>query len=282
MSKVYKIRGYDMNIYCKVSSFTKYSGEIAYTLSFGGKNEFCLISKINSNSPKFCYIDRVEKNSSCVIDGTLEEKGGTEILVKLAIWTIHTLFPDVTIFTFNDNSHIYCQEGSKLYKLSLSYDYILKHNQTWYQNKFGAKLPHIVRHEGEKPIDELFTESLQILDHPLEPFDNIKITCKSFIENQNIYNSSSSPRDFINNLRIKYGKEYCFKVGEWLTSYMMYLGINLYDEFWFIDTESIIKPPKYNIQEIGNIIKGGNKTQKRRRIVKIKNFGLCSYKHSRY
>ena len=301
MAKVYKVKGYKMDIYCKVTTFTNYVGDNMYTISFGGKNEFgfseaktlqgisdpdtefCLVSYIHSHKPTNCYIDRVERNSACVIDGTLEEKGGTEILVELALWTIHTLFPYISIFSFKDNSHIYCQQGSKEYKLSLSYDYILKYNQTWYQNKFGAKLPDISFHKGQKSYDELFTESLKILDYPLIPFKDVGITNKTFVENENIYNTSLSPRDFINNLRVKYGKKYCFKVGEWLTQYMIQIGILLYDDSWFIDIESISEPYNFNIQETTNIIKGGNKTQKRRKtIVKNKNFRLYSYMHSIY
>lgn len=295
MATVYKIKGYDMDIYCKLTIFKNYTGDNIYTISFGGKNEFgfseaktlqgisepdtefCLISKIHSTKPNICYIVNIERNSACVINGTLEEKGGTEVFIKLALWTIHTLFPDVTTFTLTDDSHIYCQQGSKAYKLSLSYDYILKYNQTWYENKFGAKLPHVILCKGEKPIDESFNESLKVLDYPLQPFSDLRLTYKSFIENEDIYNTSSTPRDFINKLRIKYGNDYCFKVGEWLTQYMIRLDIKLYPDNWYINIESVIEPPKFNIQETKNIIRGGNKTKKRsRKTEKLMNFRLIA------
>lgn len=272
MITVYKVKGYSMDIYCKVSKFPQYGGGFKNTISFGGKNSFCLVSKISDDKPSVCYIDRVERNSACVIDGTLEEKGGTEILVKIALWTIKQLFPEVKRFTLQDDSNILCEKNGKIHKISLGFDYIIKYNQTWYQSKFNAKLPNVAIHLDDMPINDEFNNSLKILDQPLQKFDTIPLTNSLFISTKEIYNSSSTPRNYINNLRSVYGNNYCFMVSEWFSHYMGYLGIKLHQDLWYIDADSIEEPDKFTIQETKNTVRGGF----RRKTIKKRNFRLVA------
>lgn len=98
----------NLRVYCKINKLMRYgSNDISYTISFGSKRNFCFIAAIKSEIPNVCYIDRVEYNTACVIDGSLREKGGTVELVKLALWTIKQLFPQVTKFTLIDDLYIY-------------------------------------------------------------------------------------------------------------------------------------------------------------------------------
>jgi hypothetical protein len=103
--KAYDIKAYDIHIYCKLSEVFK-------------------------------------DNDQCVVDGSLQDfKNGTVKIVSTAIWFMKNHFKDVERFTLNDDSHIECERGKAIYKLRLAYDYILKCNQTWYENKFHAVLP---------------------------------------------------------------------------------------------------------------------------------------------
>lgn len=266
-------------IYCKISSFTAYGKtEPSYSISFGGKSDFCFTSSIDKRSPDICYIDRIEYNGCCVVDGTLNERGGTIALVKLALWTIIHLFPNVRKFTLKDNSYIYCEKGSKMTKLSLSYDSLLKYNKTWYQRHFDATLPTEILSE--------FVRSISILDEPLASFDYIVSKLNALQPFEAEYESapeqlgvsseqvpiySHTPRAFINALRRD--QNYCFKVGKWLEQYMNLINVRLFADNWFILRESVKEPPNYHIQETRNNIRGGGTRKK----VKQRNFSLIAH-----
>ena len=126
------------------------------------------------------------------------------------------------------------------FKLSLSYDYILKYNQTWYQNKFGAELPEYA--------DKDYINSLLVLDEPIMDYSLIIDLYPQFIEYEYEYRISKTPREFINTLRLKLQSEFYFKVGPWLNQYMKTLQIKLSSEFWYIATSSIAPIDNFSIK----------------------------------
>jgi hypothetical protein len=259
-----------LRVYCKITSTPGYNtSEKNHTISFGGKNFFCLVAMIKASMPTECYIDRVEYNSSCVVNGSLREKGSTAELVKLALWTIVSKFPQVTTLTLTDDSYIYCEEGSKLNKLSLSHDFILKYNKTWYQYHFNAELP----------TDQANTlkNTLKVLDQPLEPFEFVVQHIEALRPYRTEYESSPganvrlgqmpiythTPRAFMNTLR---DDNYCFTVGKWIEHYMKYIGIrDIFKNNWFIRRENVVAPPNYHIAETQNSIRGGYRGTRKRR-----------------
>jgi hypothetical protein len=257
-----------LRVYCKITSFTKYgASEPNYSISFGGKNTFCFTSSIEN--PEICYIDRVEYNAPCVVNGELKERGGTVELVKLALWTIMQKFPQIKKFTFKDNSYIYCEKGSKTAKMSLSYDSMLKYNKTWYQRHFGAEL------HRETTVD--FEKMLSIFDQPLADFDYIVTKLDALRPFKAAYESAPeqldvpddqmpcmahTPRAFINALR---GPNYCFDVGKWLEQYMTVINVGLFADNWFIRRENVMEPPNYQIVETQNSIRGGYRGTRKRR-----------------
>ena len=255
-----------ISLYYKLTQMT-INGKTTIILSFGSKNDFCLNAIIkNYEKPNECYIDRVQKNNACVAEGTLKESGGTKDLVKVALWTIKDMFPHITKFTFKDDSHIECIEGSKEYKLSLSYDYILKYNQTWYQRLFNAELSDIRPDpKQETPSKrEQFNSSLKILDEQLYPFDVINGLTSIPADTRSIYERSLSPRDFINNLRKEYKDDYCYKVAKWLSGYMRFLQVRLLEDDWYILRENVPEVPAYSRVEMKGTIRGGYKRNTRR------------------
>lgn len=232
-----------------------------YSLSFGGKHNFCVTAGISADTPTKCYVDRVEYNESCIKDGILEERGGIIKLVKAALWTIIQLIPSIEYITLKDDSHIYCEKGSKLYKLNLAYDYILKYNKTWYEKHFNAIIYN-------KDNYNAYKKSLNMLDASLNNIEFIVDKIPYLEKYREIYNISLSPRDFINNLRKVYSKTYCFEVGAWLTSYMELLDIKYYWDMWCIYKNTIKKPDNFTINPT-NSIRGGNRTN-----IKYKNYRL--------
>jgi hypothetical protein len=238
----YDIKAYDIHIYCKLSEAFKDTSNYICTISFGSKhNQFCLTALYKQTNPKEIYIDRVQHNDQCVVDGSLQDfKNGTIKIVSTALWFMKNHFKEVERFTLNDDSHIECERGKAVYKLRLAYDYILKYNQTWYENKFNAVLPSI----GDDSLYDKYKKSLSILDAPLYPYSIVKDRFMSQ-DYEEIYNLSSSPRDFLDRLRKTLGTNYCFNVAKWLHNYMLFLQINLYQTEWCIMKDTITKPEGY-------------------------------------
>lgn len=251
--KKYRIKSFDKTFYCKVSNYNE-----NYTISFGGKHGYCFVVSIKKDSEQ-AYIDRVEYNEACVISGKLEENGGMYKLICGGLYFLKETFPNIKIITLKDDSHIYCKKGSKIYKMSLAFDYILKHNKTWYQMKFNATLP--------SDILLLFNESLINLDGPLQDYDYIVSLIPDIKEFKNIYLESKSPRDFIQNIREIYTDDYCFKVSKWLHHFLNNVNIKLFSDLWYIDTNNIVKPEIYIISKTTNEMRGGGTRKKNFSIV---------------
>jgi len=254
----YAVNGFGTSFYCKVSELDV-QGSVFYSFAFGGKDTFCFIAAMDPNKNYIPYIDRVEYNESCVKEGILEELGGTTHLVQCALWTMKYLFPHITKFKLIDDSYIYCNRGSKEIKMSLAYDLIFKRNQTWYEEKFKAHLPPHLMEEYKK--------TLNVLDQPLAPFQYVSNIISKLYKYKEEYETSTTPRLFIQAIRKKYGKKYCFEL-DWLVQYAEMLGINYYKSAWEIDDVSIVKPEGFELFTSTAPIKGGfvrHRTRKSRR-----------------
>ncbi len=271
----YDIRGNGLHLYCKIIEYGIDTDYYKCTMLFGtGMRKFCLTASYDKKNPYEIYIDRVEKHDVCILDGRLSNVGdGTAKLVKIALWTMKQLYPHVKQYTFKDTSQIHCDGEQSNDRMHMGYDYILKYNQTWYQKKFKAELDSEI-------YAEKFNKSLKALDEHIVPLDLVKDIFPEFIEQyKQEYESSNTPRDFINKLRKKHGKEYCNIVGRWLNGYMEYLRIIIYTDSWLIKENNITKPANFKAIKLSstdissklNRIYGGNKTRKQNRYSIINN-----------
>jgi hypothetical protein len=254
----YAVNGFGNSFYCKVTELDA-RGSVFYSFAFGGKDTFCFIAAMDPNKDYIPYIDRVEYNESCVKEGSLDEVGGTAQLVKCALWTMKTLFPHITKFKLLDDSYIYCKRGSKEAKMSLAYDMIFKRNHTWYEDKFKAYLPSTLMEE--------YKTSVLTIDKPLAPFQYVSNIIPKIHKYKEEYESSSTPREFIQAIRNKYGKKYCFEL-DWLVQYSEMLGIQYFKHAWEIDIMDVHKPDGYELFTSTAPIKGGflrHQTRKVRR-----------------
>lgn len=259
-TKYYSISANTKQYYCKESSYSSPDGTKSVTVSFGGKSVYCVVAAWKSTLPTTIYLDRVEFDKGCIKQGNLEHKQGTQDMVSTALWTIHTLLPTVKTITFTDDSHILCEEGSKLYKLSLALEYSLKYNQTWYQMKFNATLP--------TDLLENFQSSLLNLDKPLDEFSFMLERAPYLKPYEQLYSQSNSPRDFFSRLREQYGKDYCFQVCKWIRDYLeTKIGIQFYPKDWYIPVDTLRSPKEYSIQPTTNSMRGGTRRKKRRTVV---------------
>lgn len=108
----------------------------------------------------------------------------------------------------------------------------------------------------------IFTDSLKVLDQPLENFNFIADRYRGIVSYRDIYLAATTPREFIGSLR---GPNYCFEVGKWLEQYMALLGIYTYKDQWQILIADIYEPPNYTIRETTNNLRGGNYTRRQKR-----------------
>ena len=279
----YVIHAFNKKFYCKISTCRKYNSNIiSATLSFGVNNTYCVVIAIDDITKQFGYLAEVQYNKLCITDGTLERKIGTYQFVSVCLYTVTYLFPNIKILNLKDDSYFDCINNGKHYKTSLSHDYIIKYNQTYYEKNFNAKLP--------KDIYDIYRESLDILDSEIIPLDILKIKLKNIKNNKNnknnkkknisylekykdTYANAKTPREFINMLRNKYGEQYCFEVRLWLISYLELLGIDTYKDNWYIDPYNFKKPSDYTIYRTNNISRGGKN-------ITIKKQNKKKYKHT--
>lgn len=240
--KKYSLTGFDISTYCKITNLLE-KDHMSYTISFGDKTYYCIIMSITRENPTHVYIDRVESNETCA------KEGKTKDLLKIALWTIKIKFPFITKLTFKDDSHVECTKGIKTHKLNLSYDYILKYNKTWYETHFKAQLP--------EDLKKKYTESMLILDKPLQHFELMKNRLHEIEKYKYEYENAKSPRDFIQKLRDKYTNNYCHEVSRWLSRYMEGLKVNIFSTEWYINMSDIPEPPNYTIRETDENLRGG-------------------------
>ena len=72
-----------------------------------------------------------------------------------------------------------------------------------------------------------------------------------------------------------YKDQYCFKVGSWLTGYLLLFNINNFKDQWMIHTDLLTSSEDFAMKEITGTFGGGKKTRKNK-IQKRKNFSLVS------
>lgn len=235
----YSVKGNGKEFYCKLLTIS-YGEKSIYSLSVGGKKEFCVTIAIKSDD--IAYIDRVEYSDFCVKDGVLAIEGGMVIILSVSLWVVKQLFPTIKIFTLTDDSHILCIRKQKQYKLSLANDYIIKYGKTWYENKFNAILPD--------EITPLYKKSQEVLDLPIDPFEYQRDRAVFLTKYENTYRTAGTPREFITMLRSEYGDRYCIEVGLWLTRYMELLNVKIFKDSWMIPASSLSEPEGYELTKV--------------------------------
>jgi hypothetical protein len=275
----YKVSGYGLNLYCKITEYGIDTDDYKCTMAFGnGFKKFCFVAAYSSKSPYEIYIDRVERKDNCIINNSLSRfEEGTVKLVKLALWAMTKLYPHVIKYTFKDDAQIPCDGENSKDTMHLGFDYIIKYNETWYQNKFNAELPGyiskskdgiitIIKSEKNSLMDNVYS-SFKVLDEDLVPIELISDLIPFIINYKEEYNLSKTPREFINKLRIKLGKKYCNIVGKWLNNYMFYLKIDIEMNKWYILKRNITEPFTFSMKKMSSTnvslkLNGGSYTKK--------------------
>lgn len=261
--RVNPIHGNGIDTYCKITQYEYTNGSRnKYSFSFGtGPRKYCMIVSIDGTDYSSAYIDRVDRIEKCS-KGT----GMTDIVdamvkfVSLGLYTIKMMCPWVTRFTLKDDSKLVCN-GSNGPSIRLSYDYLIKYNMTWYQKKFGAQL--------ESPMRERFLKSLEVFDKPCSNIESLLEDFPELEPYRSVYESSTSPRDFLLRVRNQFPdpSSFCRGVSSWFDRYLGTLRIQLFMDSWFIPVEAVLKPEGFRVgRPVNERVLNGGGTRKRKNI----------------
>jgi hypothetical protein len=214
-------------------------------VSFGGRKKNCVQYSVYWDDEEKLYpnLDGLNYNEKCTInsDLNLEKKHGTIRMLKASLKFLCHIYPDINGILFKDYSVMKCLENVRI---SLSEFYIAKYGYTWYQDKFSA-----VPYDNPNYYNEL-QELNRTLDKPLtlsfkDFYDTfVKGRIRGFRKKYNIvkdiYESSTSFRDFIKNLHRNIPD--CQVLSGWLSYYMSqqcFNSLNLHHMFFAIKKETI-------------------------------------------
>ena len=228
----------------------EYRGEIwSHTYKVGGDYPDCVnISYFyQNNRPLRVLIPHLLYEPECVIGSSLESGGGTETMIKTAIRYAYNDVKTLSVFEFQDNSHIDCIEKDlstspprKIVKpLNLAYFYIAYHGMTWYEARFKAQMLDTVKYE-------LYREKLKFLVDPkakpsFEEFKTIilsgfgSLDLRIYLEK--LYKTANTYRELFE--AIPKSKR-CDVLYPWLNTFMEhYLGLDFGVTYWGINVNTM-------------------------------------------
>lgn len=250
--------GYDFKL--KKSIFKYDNKIISQNITLGGEYDDCIsISYIYTIDGKISYakIPHLLYEPECALNKKLEKGIGTELMIKTCLKYAYKTVNSISIFEFEDMSHIDCIEKNiknskpprnNIKPVNLAYFFIAYHGETWYENKFNAKMKDPIKYKK-------YRESLDFLTDEKSKVDFREFLIISCINNYDImeylknkYEKSKTYREFFNLIP---KKERCEILYTWLNNFMDYYLKNVFSvKEWIID-----------INDINNINnqKGGNK-----------------------
>lgn len=246
---------------------------ISHTYKVGGDYDDCInISyKYSNNVPISVSMPHLLYEPECAIGSDLERGSGTEILIKSAIQYAYKEVPSITIFKFDDMSHIDCVEKDmtqlpprkSIKPLNLSYFSIAYHGITWYESRFNAKMIDEAKYK-------LYKERLVFLTDPekkvpFERFLEIAQPTEGISYLENIYRSSNTYRIFFESIPTH---TRCDILYPWLVTFMKhYLSDVFSEKGWMIDVTDMNSNRK----------RGGTYMTKTRKHLRNKKYRIYNY-----
>jgi hypothetical protein len=213
---------------CKLIKYFYNSTYSEHAILINGPNQFTFQADIRR--PNSARIYKIEYNHSCISTNGLIDEDTIRKLVMLSIWSLKSFFPEIAQIDLGRvDLHIYCEDDVRF---SLNSEYILKYGKTWAEKLFGAVL--------YKTLYDEYREALTILDQPNDPYEFVSTIIYEMSGEEAEYRAATSPRNFIDSLRAKYGPDYFYKVGLWLERYIRMLRIIFYSDMWYIDESSLV------------------------------------------
>ena len=244
-------------------------------IKIGGKsyNDCINVAIYNDtdNIPVKAKIPHLQSEPECSFDNILDNKDTVDF-IKASLQYIHYKFPTIKIFEFDDMSHIDCGKTKsvipprKLDKpFSLAHLYLAMYGETWYENRFGAKMINKVLYNNYKEGLLKLNNKINI-DYTVFKINN-SINEKQDAILSKYYSKDKSWKEFFNDIP---KDERCDSLFNWLQYYIPEIIENTYNPFgWYIDIETM---PKTHMEIVDKpTLKGGAKTRKTKPTIRFTN-----------
>jgi hypothetical protein len=234
---------------------------LMHTYTVGGNYEKCVSVSYDykDNVPIGANIPYLLYEPECSLDSSLEQGGGSEIVVKTLLRYTYKEIPSVSIFKFDDMSKIDCiprnmakQPPRKVEKpLNLAFFSIAYHSKTWYELRFNAEMV-------DKELYAKYKERLTFLTDPQQKpeFKRFLEIAKPPLEQipqlESYYSSAETYREFFNVIP-KHIR--CHILYPWLSTFMKFYINDVYRETnWEINMNTINR----------NLSRGGYRKQSKK------------------
>jgi hypothetical protein len=254
---------------------------ISHTFKIGGTYHDCIsISYTYHNMiPVSAKIGFVRYEPECTMGNNLEKGGGTAIMLKTILRYVFNKIPSITIFTFEDMSHIDCVEmdlsklppRKPLRPISLAYLSIAYNSLTWYEKYFDATMTDTDRYtKYRSTLDFLtnpklkpdFLSFLQIAQPPQNQLDFLK----------KVYEETDTYRAFFNSIPFN---DRCELLRPWLKTFMEHYLNGIYSPYnWAINVTS---PKIKHNSFIGGLRKKGKRNTFKRTDIFPSNYRVIMY-----
>jgi hypothetical protein len=201
---------------------------ISHSFKIGGTYDNCISISYTYNNltPISAKIVHVSYEPECTTESNLEKSGGTAIMLKTFLRYVVKKVPSVTVFTFEDMSHIDCVEKDlskppprkQNRPLSLAYLSIAYNSCTWYEKYFDTKMTDTDRYTKYQELVQFLTEPgakvnfvsfLQIAQPPQTQIEYL----------QKIYDVADTYRSFFNAIPFS---DRCEILRPWLKTFIEY------------------------------------------------------------
>lgn len=211
-----------------------------------------------NNKPIRVKIPHLLYEPECAVGSSLENGGGTEIMIKTAIRYAYNDVKSLTNFEFEDNSNIDCTDLTEspprknAKPLNLAYFYIVYHGMTWYEARFNAEMI-------DKAKYKIYKEKLKFLTDPSEKVSFKRFTeiigsnfdsADSVLYLEKLYNNANTYRGFFESIP---KSKRCDILYPWLNSFMEHYLDSIYSHTgWFINIHKMDSP-----KQVGGSLKKG-------------------------
>lgn len=218
-----------------------------YEVEFGGKTSCVSFSVYAEESQP--NLDGTNFSKDCATNMELERGDlGTVLMVNAAMMFIYDRFPqqhgDIVL---KDWSKINCKRKRSL---SLAYYYLIRHGQTWYQQKFKARLHNERFANGFKAFQGFLDEAKNKVEWPdfvktyITPCDIIRADLLLQVL-EPYYTQSNTYREFFSSMAEK--KLDCIHLSEWTEKFVemhLQLPAHFDNVKWIINKDFVIEKRK--------------------------------------
>jgi hypothetical protein len=221
------------------------------TYTIGGDYQKCASAnyKYSNEIPVSVSLPHLLYEPECAIGSNLARGDGSILMINTLLNFCYNKYPTITLFDFDDMSHIDCIE--KDYTLSpprnskkplnLAFFSIAYHDKTWYEIHFNAEMK-------DKVLYKKYRESLKFLTNPQYKVEYIRFLeiaqppTEQVLYLEPLYNSAKTYREFF---KLIPREKRCNILYDWLSTFMkFYIGDVFKPTDWQIDSTKLKIIPK--------------------------------------